>query len=156
MTAVLERPTSTVASRGAPRELDVEGCRALLQQVGWGILATVSAGQPYAVPVGYALGADCIFVASGSGQKLANLEANPAACLTVTDVHTYDRWRSVVIPGAVTEVVGAAARAAAIAAFARQRSPRGATGADVKRLLSARIFRIPLAGMSGKARGARD
>lgn len=154
MTIVLERPSPHTKSRGLPRELDIEGCRSLLQQVGWGILATVSSGRPYAVPVGYALGDDCVFVASGSGQKLSNLEANPLACLTVTDVHTYDSWRSVVIQGAATEVVGTMARTRAIAAFATQRSPRGATGADLKRLLSARIFRILLAGMSGKERGA--
>ncbi|MBA3890537.1 MAG: pyridoxamine 5'-phosphate oxidase family protein [Gemmatimonadaceae bacterium] len=128
----------------------------MLRTIGWGILATVSAGRPYAVPVGYALGDDCVFVASGSGQKLMNLEANPVACLTVCDVDTYDSWRSVVIQGAATEVVGPMARTPAIAAFVMQRSPRGATGADMKRLLSARIFRIPLAGMSGKERGTRD
>lgn len=156
MTAVLQRPSPQATARGLPRELDLEGCRSLLQHVGWGILATVTDGRPYAVPVGYALGDDCVFVASGSGQKLTNLEANPVACLTVCDVDTYDSWRSVVVPGAVTEVVGMMARTMAIAAFAGQRSPRGATGADLKRLLSARIFTIPLAGMSGKERGTRE
>ena len=154
MTVVLDRPSPPTASRGLPRELDLEGCRSLLQQVGWGILATVCDGRPYAVPVGYALGDDCVFVASGSGQKLMNLEAQPAACLTVCDVDTYDRWRSVVIQGSVTEVVGTMARTRAIAAFATQRSPRGAGGADLKRLLSARIFGIALAGMSGRERGS--
>jgi nitroimidazol reductase NimA-like FMN-containing flavoprotein (pyridoxamine 5'-phosphate oxidase superfamily) len=134
------------------RVLDHEECLDVLRAVGWGVLATGD-GEPYGVPVGYALGAGCVYVASGPGRKRENLERHPRACLTVCDVRSFEEWRSVVIPGAVGEVTGMAARTAAVAAFAAQRAPRGrATGADVKRLLGARIFRISLDGISGRAR----
>lgn len=138
------------------RVLHRDECLDVLRAVGWGVLATGDGEQPYGVPVGYALGADCVYVASGPGRKRENLERHPRACLTVCDVRSFEEWRSVVIPGEVGEVTGMAARTAAIAAFAAQRAPRGrASGADVKRLLGARIFRIPLEGVSGRARERR-
>lgn len=135
------------------RVLDHDECLEVLRAVGWGVLATAGDDQPYGVPVGYALGANCVYIASGPGRKRDNLERHPRACLTVCDVRTFEEWRSVVIPGYVGEVTGVAARATAVAAFAAQRAPRGrATGADVKRLLTARIFRIALDEVSGRAR----
>lgn len=153
MASVIQPATAPAPASSGPRELTPAECRALLREVGWGILSTVGGGRPYGVPVGYALGAECVYVASGSGRKRANLEAHPIACLTVCDVETYASWRSVVVEAEVEEVTGALARAAAVAAFTSQRSPRAATtGADVKRLLTARIFRLSLAGVTGRTR----
>lgn len=139
-------------SRLAPLVLSFRECREVLARVGWGVLGTVDDGQPYGVPVGYALGADCLYVASGPGRKRANLEREPRACLTVCDVAGYDHWRSVVVEGEALPVEGLAERAAAVAAFVAQRGPR-ARPADVTRLMSARLLRLPLAHMSGRGRG---
>lgn len=143
-------------ARGAAdgrRPLDDQECLELLRSVGWGVLASVGDGQPYSVPVGYALGADCVYVATGPGRKRSNLDANPRVCLTVCEVCSFEQWRSVVVAGEAQEVVGMAARTAAVAAFVAQRAPRGrATGADVKRLVTARIFALSLAGMTGRMR----
>ena len=137
------------------RPLDEQECLELLRSVGWGVLASVGEGQPYAVPVGYALGADCVYVATGPGRKRSNLDANPRVCLTVCEVCSFEQWRSVVVAGEAQEVVGMAARTAAVAAFVAQRAPRGrASGADVKRLLTARIFALSLVGMTGRMRDA--
>jgi len=143
------------APRGGPLTLSVAECRAVLARVGWGVLATVGDDRPYGVPVGYALGSDCVYLASGPGRKRRNLEANPLVCLTVCDIETYDCWRSVVIEGEATPVVGIAAHAVAVAAFIAQRAPRARPGAtDVRRLLAARLLRVPLDAMTG--RGRRD
>jgi nitroimidazol reductase NimA-like FMN-containing flavoprotein (pyridoxamine 5'-phosphate oxidase superfamily) len=139
-------------SRSAPLVLSHDDCRAVLARVGWGVLGTVGDGQPYGVPVGYALGADCVYLASGPGRKRANLEREPRVCLTVCDIGTYDRWRSVVIEGEIAPVEGLAARAVAVAAFVAQRAPR-ARATDAARLMSARLLRLPLDRMSGRGRG---
>ncbi len=139
-------------SRLAPLVLTYRDCREVLSRVGWGVLATVGDGQPYGVPVGYALGSDCVYLASGPGRKRANLEREPRVCLTVCDVGSYDRWRSVVVEGEALPVEGLAERAAAVAAFVSQRAPR-ARPTDARRLMSARLLRIPLAHMSGRGRG---
>ena len=137
-----------------PVALDDVACRAVLARVGWGVLATLGEDGPYGVPVGYALGADCVYVASGSGQKRRNLEVVRRVCLTVCDVDTFDRWQSVVVQGEAVPVEGLGARAVAMTAFIAQRAPRGRPGAtDVKRLVDAYIVRLPLAGMTGRARG---
>jgi nitroimidazol reductase NimA-like FMN-containing flavoprotein (pyridoxamine 5'-phosphate oxidase superfamily) len=141
--------------RPSPPVLSEEECRGVLARVGWGVLATVGDGQPYGVPVGYALGRDCVYLASGPGRKRRNLEANPRVCLTVCEVATYDRWRSVVVQGEAVPVEGVAARAAAVAAFVAQRAPR-ARPTDVKRLLGARLLRLPLDAMTGRGRGDAD
>ncbi|MGZ8414467.1 MAG: pyridoxamine 5'-phosphate oxidase family protein [Gemmatirosa sp.] len=152
--------SASAPSRSAPLVLSHDQCRAVLARVGWGVLATVGGehpGQPYGVPVGYALGADCVYLASGPGHKRRNLEANPRVCLTVCDVGTYDRWRSVVVQGEATSVEGLAPRAAAVAAFVTQRAPRGRPRpVDVQRLMTARLLRIPLDTMSGRGRGDED
>ena len=153
-------PDAPAPARPAPLELSAEQCRAVLARVGWGVLATVGdehPGQPYGVPVGYALGDDCVYLASGPGRKRRNLEANPRVCLTVCDIGTYDRWRSVVVQGEATAVEGLVERAAAVAAFVAQRAPRGRPRpVDVQRLLTARLLRIPLAAMTGRGRGPED
>jgi nitroimidazol reductase NimA-like FMN-containing flavoprotein (pyridoxamine 5'-phosphate oxidase superfamily) len=144
--------TTSVPSRLAPLVLSFRECREVLARVGWGVLGTVGDGQPYGVPVGYALGADCLYVASGPGRKRTNLERAPRVCLTVCDVAGYDHWRSVVVEGEALPIEGLAERAAAVAAFVAQRGPR-ARPADVTRLMSARLLRLSLAHMSGRGRG---
>lgn len=139
-------------SRLAPLVLSFRECREVLARMGWGVLATVGDDRPYGVPVGYALGTDCVYVASGPGRKRTNLERNPHVCLTVCHVASYDVWRSVVVEGELVPVEGLADRAAAVAAFVAQRAPR-ARPADVTRLMSARLLRLPLAHLSGRGRG---
>ena len=137
----------------APVPLDAAECRELLARVGWGVIATVGAdGHPYSVPIGYALGKDCVYIASGPGQKRAFLEADPRVCLTVAEVDTFSHWRSVVVRGRAEPVEGLAAHAVAVAAFATQRAPR-ARAADARRFATARMLRISLDGMTGRSRG---
>jgi nitroimidazol reductase NimA-like FMN-containing flavoprotein (pyridoxamine 5'-phosphate oxidase superfamily) len=148
---------ASASPRSGPLVLTNEERRAVLAHVGWGVLATVGDGQPYGVPVGYALASDCVYVASGPGRKRRNLEANPRVCLTVCEIATYDRWRSVVVQGETEPVEGVAERAAAVAAFVVQRAPRARPGVtDVKRLLGARLLRLPLDAMTGRGRGSES
>ena len=137
----------------APVPLDAAECRELLARVGWGVSATVGAdGHPYSVPIGYALGKDCVYLACGAGQKREFIEADPRVCLTVAEVDTFSHWRSVVVRGTAEPVEGLAAHAVAVAAFATQRAPR-ARAADARRFATARILRVPLDGMTGRSRG---
>jgi nitroimidazol reductase NimA-like FMN-containing flavoprotein (pyridoxamine 5'-phosphate oxidase superfamily) len=160
MSTTIERTVTTreiPAPRSGPLVLTAEQCRAALAEVGWGVLGTVGDGQPYGVPVGYALGSDCVYLASGPGRKRRNLEVNPRVCLTVCDIGTYEHWRTVVVQGAAMPVEGLSERAAAVAAFVAQRAPRARPGVtDVKRLLGARLLRLPLDEMSGRQRGDWD
>ena len=150
----MEQAPETRPAEDASRALEVSEIRALLRELGWGTLATVRDGEPYGVPVGYALGGDCVYIASGLGRKLSNLERDPAVCLTVCAVQTFDVWRSVVIEGRAEEVTGLRARAVAIAAFVGQKSPRGGINVtDARRMLGARLFRLSLEGAAGRARG---
>ena len=148
-------PTAPAADPASgPRALSRAECRALLARVGWGVLATVGDGHPYAVPVGYALGRDCIYVASGPGEKRRCLDDDPRVCLTVCEVDDFARWRSVVVRGEAVPVAGLAARTVALAAFAAQRSPRRRTdAASARRFASAYLVRLSLDGMTGRSRG---
>ena len=151
-------PAPAADATDGPQVLDHRECRALLSRVGWGVLATTDDGQPYAVPVGYALGRDCVYVASGPGHKRRCLEQDARVCLTVCEVDDFARWRSVVVRGDAVPVEGLAARTVALAAFAAQRAPRGATSAasGAKRFASAYLVRLSLDGMTGRARGQGD
>lgn len=134
--------------------LDHAQCREVLARVGWGVLATVDeAGHPYAVPVKYALGRDCLYVASGDGEKRRNLEGDPRLCLTVADVRGPEAWASVVVRGLAVPMDGFADRASAMAAFmTRAVHGDGPRTSDVRRLSGARFFRVSLDGMTGRGR----
>lgn len=152
MPQTLDPPTAEPApSRLAPLVLTYRECREVLGRVGWGVLATVGDGQPYGVPVGFALGSDCVYLASGPGRKRANVERESRVCLTVCEVASYDHWRSVIVEGEALSLDGMSERAAAVAAFVAQRASR-ARATDVRRLMSARLLRLPLDHMAGRGR----
>lgn len=158
LTLVRDEPVEAIASiaRAAretsrPFALDDEECREVLARVGWGVLATVDDGQPYGVPVSYALGRDCVYIGTGPGRKRTHLEVDPRTCLTVCEVEGGERWRSVVVEGEAEPLEGMAAKAIALAAFVAQRAPQAT---DLRRLMDARIYRVSLERMSGRGRGA--
>jgi hypothetical protein len=89
----------TPGSGRSANEMSVAEVSEFLQTHRWGVLCTVGAGRPYAVPVSYTVDGEHIYFATGSGRKAENLEACPAVCLVVPDVIDGDHWRSVVASG---------------------------------------------------------
>ncbi|GHV53621.1 MFS transporter [Deltaproteobacteria bacterium] len=71
--------------RRKDRALTTEEASSLLQKGEYGILATVSdEGQPYAVPISYAVLDGAIYVHCAlAGHKIDNIRQNPAVCFTV-------------------------------------------------------------------------
>ena len=71
--------------RRQDREIGSEEARRLFENGAYGVLATVDAdGQPYAVPLSYVLHGNSIFFHCAlEGQKLDNIEANPAVSFCV-------------------------------------------------------------------------
>lgn len=151
MTTILDLPAD---SRRDALVLDPAQCREVLARVGWGVLATVDdVGFPYAVPVRFALGRDCLYLASGDGEKRRNMEEDPRLCLTVTDIRGPEEWQSVVVRGLAVPMDGFAERAAAMAAFvARIAHGQRPRAADMRRLNGARFFRVSLDAMTGRGR----
>ena len=73
-----EAPAAAPAASGS-YPLDEARCRAVLRDIGWGVLAAVEGEtlpdvHPYSVPVAYAFDGDAIFVATRAGRKLRALE----------------------------------------------------------------------------------
>lgn len=151
MPTLLDSPADL---RREARPLDHAECRAVLARVGLAVLATVDdMGQPYAVPVKFALGRDCLFLASGEGEKRRNMEGDPRVCLTVYEVAGPERWESVVVRGLAVPLDGVAEHAAAFGAFVTRMGQNGPPrAADLKRLKRARFFRVSLDGMTGRGR----
>lgn len=153
-------PAAGVPARGS-YPLDEERCRAVLRDIGWGVLAAVEGDSmadalPFSVPVGYAFDGDAIYVATRPGRKLRALEAHPVFSLTILDVERFDRWRSVIVSGRPVWLSDPADRALAIRAFAGQRRPGGMrlTRRDTQRLLLARVMRMDVREVSGRGCGA--
>ncbi|MDR3073224.1 MAG: pyridoxamine 5'-phosphate oxidase family protein [Deltaproteobacteria bacterium] len=71
--------------RRSDKALSPEETRALLDRCEYGVLATADAdGQPYALPISYAVLNDAIYIHSAlHGQKIDNLKANPKVCFSV-------------------------------------------------------------------------
>lgn len=155
---VLGAALANIANASNARVLDAAACRELLGEVGWCTLATVDITgtaivRPYSVPLGYGYLDDTLYFATGDGRKLRAIERHPSVCLTITDVETFHRWRSVVVCGRAVPVTTAAGRATVIQAFVKQRRPgnRLLTAGDGTRLLSARMFRVDVDDMQGRA-----
>lgn len=155
---VLGAALANIANAANARVLDEAACRELLAEVGWCTLAMVDISgaattRPYCVPLGYGYLAGTLYFATGAGRKLRALERHPAVCLTITDIETFHRWRSVVVSGHAIPVTSGAGRASVIQAFVQQRRPgnRLLTAGDASRLLSARMFRVEIDDMQGRA-----
>jgi nitroimidazol reductase NimA-like FMN-containing flavoprotein (pyridoxamine 5'-phosphate oxidase superfamily) len=142
----------TVAARSGPRELSPAEVSDLLAAQGWGVLATAGEDGPYAVPVAYALDGDALVIASGPGEKLRHLLADPRVCLTVTQVTDGDRWHCVVARGVARPVRSTGARVRALLALAGARGTRP-TRTDLVRAARAHVFRLERLRVSGRARG---
>jgi nitroimidazol reductase NimA-like FMN-containing flavoprotein (pyridoxamine 5'-phosphate oxidase superfamily) len=135
-----------------PRPMTPEETDALLRRHWWGTLSTVGAEGVYAVPVGYGWDGGHLYVASGPGRKARNLEADPRVCLSVAEVESGDRWRSVTVSGTAEPVSGVAATLAALNAIRRQRAGQPVTAADAARLARAAVFRVVPGEVGGRAR----
>ncbi len=136
------------------RALTAEECWEVLRQVGWGVLATVGEGRPYAVPVRYGIDGHDLFFISGPGRKLGNLERTPELCLAVAWVGGLDHWRSVVVTGVVAWVTDLPGQLRAIRALqAIQPSGLALHPGDIKRALGGRAARIEVREMTGRAQG---
>jgi hypothetical protein len=138
--------------RPGPRELSAGEAHDFLVEHEWGVLATVGEDGPYAVPVAYAVDGESIVVASGPGEKLRHLLADPRVCLTVAEVADGDRWRCVVVRGVARRVGSWVLGAGEVVALAGDGGTRP-TRADLARAARAQVFRVERPRVSGRARG---
>lgn len=149
---VAPAPAPAAPGRGSrPRAMTDEEAGAFLRDQDWGLLCTVGASGPYAVPVGFGWDGRSVYFAVGPGRKAENLGSDARVCLTVAQVENGDRWRSVVVSGTAEPVSGVAASFAALAVIGR---PRGATVSvvDAARMARARVFRLAPREISGRVR----
>jgi nitroimidazol reductase NimA-like FMN-containing flavoprotein (pyridoxamine 5'-phosphate oxidase superfamily) len=127
----------------------------LLRECGWGVLAVAEesdqGARPVAVPVAYALEGEWLYLTMTEGRKVRALRANPRLCLTVADVASLARWRSVAVIGRAAWLTGEAERAAAIAAFAAADRPAGFTldADDLARFAGAELVRVEVDELHG-------
>lgn len=135
------------------RELEEREMRDLLTESWWGVLATASGGQPYAVPVVYGYDGRRIWVVSREGRKTRNLRENPAVCLTVTRVADGgSSWASVLVLGRARLGNGLAEKLAALRALRRQCGSREPVSpADAAGMATARVIRIDPEEVTGRA-----
>jgi uncharacterized protein len=75
-----------------------------LAKAGFGRLGCAREGQPYVVPIFFALGGDHIYSFSMAGQKLDWMRDNPRVCLEIDDVKGWNDWMSVVASGRYQEL----------------------------------------------------
>jgi nitroimidazol reductase NimA-like FMN-containing flavoprotein (pyridoxamine 5'-phosphate oxidase superfamily) len=141
------------APSAGTREMDGGEVRAFLRTRAWGTLSTWGAEGPYAVPVGYGWDGRQLYLATGPGRKLRNLQRHPAVCLTVAEVESGERWRCAVATGVAEAVEGPLARARALRVMHRQRTGGPPSAADLLCAVRARVFRVVPSELTGRERG---
>jgi nitroimidazol reductase NimA-like FMN-containing flavoprotein (pyridoxamine 5'-phosphate oxidase superfamily) len=141
------------------RRLAQGECTALLRAVGWGALAVaeIAAGGPVpvGVPTAYAFDETRLYLTMSDGRKMRALERNPSLCLTVTEVQSFEDWRSVAVIGRARWIVDAGEREAAVSAFLRRpvRSDRAIDPASARRLSVGRFLVVEVDELHGFASG---
>ena len=152
---VVAAATPEVPARRETVPLEREETEAFLSGSFWGVLSTVGEAGPYAVPVSYGMSDGRIFIASGPGRKLANLEREPVACLTVVALDGPHDWISAVVEGRVERLVRPAAWSRAMGAIGRQRKRAGRVRAEeVRRAVGATIFELHPERIGGRRCGS--
>src|SRR5207342_3114552 len=91
------------------QELSEQESLALLSRVRFGRLACAAGGQPYVVPINFAVQGRNIYAFSTIGKKTESLRLNPLACLQVDEITSGERWKSVIVLGRYHEVLNTAA-----------------------------------------------
>jgi uncharacterized protein len=96
------------------RELSAEECGEILRRSELGHLACSRHDQPYIVPIHFSFDAslNCLFAASGAGQKIQWMRENPRVCVEIEDIADKDHWTSVLIFGEYREIRDTPAEAA--------------------------------------------
>jgi nitroimidazol reductase NimA-like FMN-containing flavoprotein (pyridoxamine 5'-phosphate oxidase superfamily) len=67
-------------------------------------LASARDGQPYVVPIHYALADRYLYSFSMPGQKVDWMRSNPKVCVQIDDLSSARNWKSVVIYGLFEEL----------------------------------------------------
>lgn len=85
-------------------EMDRAQCMALLVSARHAHLACARDGQPYVVPVTYAVEGIYLYGFSLTGQKIEWMRTNPKVCVQVDQTLPGQEWRSVVAYGRFEEL----------------------------------------------------
>jgi hypothetical protein len=88
---------------------------AVLRRGCFGRIGCCIENRPYVVPVRYAYDASAVYVASGPGQKIDAMRADPHVCFEVDEAHGTAGWSSVIADGAYVELTADSERRAALA-----------------------------------------
>lgn len=153
--AATEQPDARSRSRfGESRALRAEEIDRFLERCWWGVLSTLEAEYPHAVPVVYGWDGKHFYIASREGRKIANIRTNPGVCLNVLEVEEIGRhWTSVLVTGQAKLVTGPRSRLAAVQALRRQAGvDLPITRKDAARMAAARVIRISPRKITGRTR----
>ena len=85
-------------------DMDRSECMALLHEARFGRLACAKDGQPYVVPISFAVDGNDLYSFSSTGQKVEWMRANPKACVQADVFDLGGEWRSVVAYGRYEEL----------------------------------------------------
>ena len=136
---------------------------AVLDKCKYGILSTVNAaGEPYGVPISYAVINGAVYIhSSTTGEKLDNLACNPTVCFTVvgdteptgeTGFSTY--YESCIVFGKAREITDVEEKTAALKAMAMRYLPEFMHNfeREIQKEKVTRVFAISLDRVTGKSK----
>jgi nitroimidazol reductase NimA-like FMN-containing flavoprotein (pyridoxamine 5'-phosphate oxidase superfamily) len=86
------------------KEMTVEECRMAMSNAHFGRLASARDGQPYVVPVSFAVDEEYAYLFSMPGQKVEWMRDNPRVCLEIDSVNSPSDWTSIVVLGQYEEL----------------------------------------------------
>jgi len=85
-------------------ELGSEQSLEILRGMSFGRLACARGGQPYIVPINFAVDDHYLYGFSMMGKKIAWMRANPLVCVEADQVISSHQWTSIVVSGKYEEL----------------------------------------------------
>jgi nitroimidazol reductase NimA-like FMN-containing flavoprotein (pyridoxamine 5'-phosphate oxidase superfamily) len=141
-------------AEGKVRAMSPDEARQFLEIHNWGMLCTVSGGEPYAVPVSFGFDGHYVYIATGAGRKAHNVDANRSVSLTVAEVQNGDSWRSVIVSGKAEWLDDTGAKLRALNILRRDRIQGSLPSPlELARIARSRVFRIVPKETTGRIRG---
>ncbi|PST20607.1 pyridoxamine 5'-phosphate oxidase family protein [Mesorhizobium plurifarium] len=86
------------------KEMSREECQSVVAAADLARLACCKEGQPYIVPINYALLGNCLYCFSMPGQKIDWMRSNPKVALQIGEFASNRQWKSVVVRGRYREL----------------------------------------------------
>lgn len=77
----------------------------MLRHIGIGYLACSLNDKPYVLPLRFVHSSGYLYSLTSEGKKMELMRANPNVCISFSNVHGANNWRSIIVTGVYEDII---------------------------------------------------